>query len=298
LIKKKIKEFGADFLLLLVALAWGGTFVIVQDAIRDVPVYIFLFWRFGLSALILGIVFYKRVLHINKENMFAGVILGIFMFLGFAFQTFGLSLTYSSTVAFITGLNVIIVPFTLFVVFGKKASIFSVFGAVCASLGLYFLTLNDFGGFGAGEFYSLICAFMFAFHIVFTDRYSKKYDVILLVIVQFFTVAVLSFILAFFIDGSFLPSGFTAKFVNALIVTVLFATIFAFGVQTAMQRYTTPAKTAIIFTFEPVSAGIFGYCFANEKFSSIQLFGALLIVSGMLVAETGAYFRGVANAKK
>ncbi|WP_331775138.1 DMT family transporter [Sulfurospirillum sp. 1612] len=291
MIMARIREYGADFLLLLVALAWGSTFFIVQDAIRDTPVYIFLFWRFLFAGILMGVISYKHLGAIDKDTLIAGGVLGLFMFLGFAFQTFGLSLTYSSTVAFITGLNVIIVPFLLFIIFKNKASIYSIFGAFCAALGLYFLTLKSSIGFGKGELYALVCAFMFAAHIVFTDRFSKKYNVLLLVMIQLLTVALLSFVAAGIFDHKIMPQAFDGVFLDALIVTVLFATVFAFGVQTAMQRYTTPAKTAIIFTLEPVSAGAFGYYFADEVFSFTQLSGAFMILFGMLLAELGTYFR-------
>jgi drug/metabolite transporter (DMT)-like permease len=88
-----------------------------------------------------------------------------------------------------------------------------------------------------------------------------------------------------------MPKSFGGVFMQALIATVLFATIFAFLVQTIMQKFTTPAKTAIIFTMEPVSAGIFGYYLADESFVLSQIAGAMLIVSGMLIAELGTYLR-------
>jgi drug/metabolite transporter (DMT)-like permease len=291
LIRSKIKEYGADFSLLLVALAWGGTFFIVQDAVKETPVYIFLFWRFFLSALLMALISYKKILKIDLKTLKAGSLLGLFMFTGFAFQTFGLTLTLSSTVAFLTGLNVIIVPFLLYMIFKKNASIYSVFGAIVASFGLYLLTSGGSLGFGLGEGYALICAFAFAFHIVLTDRFSKKYDVFLLVTIQLGVVAFLSFFASLIFNNSIIPIGIDFTFVEAMVVTILFATVFAFGIQTAMQRYTTPAKTAIIFTMEPLSAGIFGYFFANEILSFSQLSGAVLILFGMLSAELGTYFR-------
>lgn len=292
MIKTKLREFGADFSLLLVAIAWGGTFFIVQDAVEDTPVYIFLFWRFFFATLIMSAIFYKNILKLDKATLLAGVVLGLFMFLGFAFQTFGLTYTYSSTVAFITGLNVVIVPFAVFVIFKKKASVYSIFGAICAVVGLYFLTNSTpSGSFGIGEIYSFICAIMFALHITFTDSYAKKFNPMALVSVQFAVVAVLSFVGAFFVDGKIMPKSFDGVFLQALIATVIFATIFAFLVQTIMQKFTTPAKTAIIFTMEPVSAGIFGFYVAGESFSMVQMAGASLIVAGMLSAELGTYFK-------
>ncbi|WP_024954892.1 DMT family transporter [Sulfurospirillum arcachonense] len=292
MIKSKLKEFGADFSLLLVAICWGGTFFIVQDAIEGTPVYIFLFWRFFIATILMGLLSFKEIKKLDKPTLKAGFVLGVFMFLGFAFQTFGLSYTYSSTVAFITGLNVVIVPFAVFLIFKKKASIYSLFGAVCAVVGLYFLTNNEtLGGFSYGEFYSLICAAMFALQITFTDVYAKKYSAFLLVTIQFAVVSMLSFFGAIALDGHIQPKSFDGVFLEAIIITVLFATIFAFFTQTVMQKFTTPAKTAIIFTMEPVSAGIFGYYFAGEEFHAVQLMGAGLILFGMLSAELGTYFR-------
>lgn len=291
MIRSKIKEYGADFSLFLVALAWGGTFFIVQDAVGKTPVYIFLFWRFFFSSLLMALISYKKILQIDFKTVKAGLLLGFFMFTGFAFQTFGLTLTLSSTVAFLTGLNVIIVPFLLYIIFKKSASVYSVFGAVVASFGLYFLTSGGDLGFGLGEGYALICAFAFAFHIVFTDRFSKKYDVFLLVTIQLGVVAFLSLLASFIFNHGIMPTDIDSTFIEAMVATVLFATVFAFGVQTSMQRYTTPAKTAIIFTMEPLSAGVFGYFFANEVLSVSQLSGAVLILFGMISAELGTYFR-------
>ncbi len=292
MIKSKLKEFGADFSLLLVAICWGGTFFIVQDVIEDTPVYIFLFWRFLIASVLMALLSFKEFKKLDRATLKAGLVLGLFMFLGFAFQTFALSYTYSSTVAFITGLNVIIVPFAVFLIFKKKASIYSLFGAICAAIGLYFLTNNEaLGGFSTGEFYSLICAVMFALQITFTDVYAKKHSAFLLVTIQFVVVTVLCFLGANVVNGYIMPSSFDGLFLEAIVITVVFATIFAFFTQTVMQKFTTPAKTAIIFTMEPVSAGIFGYYFAQEQFYAAQLMGAGLILFGMLSAEIGTYFR-------
>ncbi len=284
-----VKEMGADFLLLLVAIAWGSTFFIVQDAVGETPVYTFLFWRFFLAALLMSLISYKHLRNLNKEVLKAGMILGLFMFLGYAFQTFGLKYTFSSTVGFITGLNVIVVPFASYLIFKHKASIYSLIGAITASVGLYYLTLNSEIGFSLGEFYAFICAIMFALHIVFTDYLSKRHNVYLLVSIQFFTVALCSLLGGFVMDGKIMPAKVDELLINAIIITVLFATIFAFWVQTAMQRFTTAAKTAIIFTMEPVSAGVFGYFFAGELLTWVQMFGAALILGGMLIAELGSY---------
>lgn len=290
MISHKLRELGADFLLLMVAVAWGSTFFVVQAAVNETPVYTFLFWRFFLAGLLMALISFKQLRFLNFEVLKAGSLLGLFMFLGYAFQTFALTYTYSSTVGFITGLSVIVVPFVMYLIFKQKASMFSTLGAIVASVGLYFLTLNNELGFSLGEFYAFICAMMFALHIVFTGHLSRQHNVYLLVTIQFFTVGMCSLMGGFVLEGSIMPPKMDILFINAIAITVIFATIFAFWVQTAMQRFTTAAKTAIIFTMEPVSAGIFGYFFANELLTFPQICGAVMILGGMLIAELGSYF--------
>ena len=232
---------------------------------------------------------YQHFKKIDLKTLQAGLLLGIFMFLGYAFQTFALTYTYSSTVGFITGLNVVIVPLISYLFLKQKVSLYAFFGAFVASIGLYYLSsVAENIGFARGEFYALVCAFMFALHIVFTGYFSHRFNIYLLVCIQFFTVALCSLFGGMITQGTIIPSEVTQLLINALIITVVFATVFAFWVQTAMQRFTTATKTAIIFTLEPVSAGVFGYCFANEILSKEQLLGAILILGGILIAELGS----------
>ncbi|MDR2789635.1 MAG: DMT family transporter [Campylobacteraceae bacterium] len=285
----RLKRFGADMSLLAVAIVWGSTFLIVQDAIKQTPVYTFLFWRFLLAAVLMAVFSVKHIQALDKRTLFAGFVLGAFLFLGYVFQTFGLVYTYSSTVGFITGLNVVIIPFVLLIIFRKKVSFYSCAGAIAAALGLYFLSANAHVGMGKGEFYAFICAVMFSLQIVFTGFYTNKHDTHSLVFVQFCAVSVFCFFGIFALNNPLLPPTFDSLFIKAVVITSVFATVFAFFIQTAMQKFTSSAKTAIIFTCEPVAAGVVGYFFANEAFTPAQFVGAVLIIIGMLAAEIGEY---------
>jgi drug/metabolite transporter (DMT)-like permease len=271
-----------DLLLLLVAISWGATFVLVQKAIVDIPVFIFLSLRFFLAFLFMFIIFFKK-LEYNIASIKAAIILGIINFLVFSFQTFGLLYTSSSIVAFITGLYVILTPVTAFLFFKKSISKYAIIGTILATIGLYYLTLSDNLTFGAGEFLTFLCAVFVAFHINFTDIYSKKYNVFTLVTFQFLTIALLSIIFIPFEKGNI---KFSKEVITALTVTVLFATVFAYFVQTYAQKFTSSTKTAVIFAMEPVSAAILGYCY-GEQLTAKQLFGAFLVVTAMIVTETG-----------
>lgn len=281
----KFKEFKADFLLLTVAIAWGVTFLMVQDAIKSVPVYSFLFYRFLIATILMFLIAYNRLKNINKDAVIYGTLLGVALFAGFATQTFGLTYTKSSIVAFITGFNVIFVPFLALVLFKDKVRVNVIIGSFVALIGLYLLTMSGTLRFGFGELLVLICAMMFAIHIVLTGKFSVKADVFLIVCFQFLTVTILSMLFSLSLEEVTFNVGLDYTFVKAVVVTSLFATVYAFLIQTYMQQFTTSTKTAIIFTMEPVSAAFYGYFAGNEVLSMVQVGGAILIISAMLITE-------------
>ena len=285
MLKTKLYELRADLLLLSVAIAWGVTFLMVQEAIDSTPVYAFLFFRFALASILMFFIAYKYLNQINKETILFGIILGSILFSAFATQTFGLSYTKCSVVAFITGLNVICVPFLAYFIFKDHIRKNVLIATLIAVVGLYMLTMSGSLTLGKGEFLTLICAFLFALQIIYTGKYSKEVNVYLLVLFQLITVAVLALCFSLLLDVTTFDLVYDYTFFKAVIVTAVFATVYAFLIQTYMQQFTTASKTAIIFTMEPVSASIYGYFAGGEILTNIQILGAILIIFATLVAE-------------
>ena len=283
--RNKLYEFRADLLLLTVAIAWGVTFLMVQDAISTTPVYAFLFFRFTLASILMFIISYRFLNELNKKTILYGVILGIFLFSAFATQTFGLIYTKSSIVAFITGLNVICVPFLTYLFFKDKIKLNVLIASFIAVIGLYLLTMSGTLVFEKGEFLTLICAILFALQIIFTGKFSNQVNVFLLVLFQLITVSILALIFSLSLDSATFNISYNYAFFKAVIITAIFATVYAFLIQTYMQQFTTATKTAIIFTMEPVSAAIFAYFTVNEVLTIVQFIGAVLIILATLIAE-------------
>jgi drug/metabolite transporter (DMT)-like permease len=284
-LKSKLYELRADLLLLSVAIAWGVTFLMVQDAINTTPVYAFLFFRFAIASILMFFIAFRFLNQINKKTIFYGIILGIFLFSAFATQTFGLSYTKSSIVAFITGLNVICVPFLAYFIFKdhiKKNVLIATFIAV---IGLYLLTMSGALTIGKGELLTLMCAFLFALQIIYTGKFSKEVNVFLLVLFQLITVAVLSLGFSLLLDDVTFNLSYDYAFFKAVLITAVFATVYAFLIQTYMQQFTSATKTAVIFAMEPVSASIFAFLSVGELLTNIQISGAILIVLATIIAE-------------
>ncbi|WP_304295216.1 DMT family transporter [Campylobacter gracilis] len=287
-----------DLGLLFVAIVWGCTFVPVQRALHSGDVFSFLFWRFLAASIFTYLACLRFGVKFDRGTIGQGVFCGLMLFCDFSCQTIALDYALSSTVAFILGLNVVIVPFLMLAFFGKKVGASAFGGAVVALLGLYFLSgASGAVGFGIGERLTLISAFAYALHIVFTGVCARKSNLYGFVIVQFICVCVCALIAAVFVphaefEGEIKVLGnliFSPNFdfVFALVLTSIFATVAAFVIQTmAQNRGVSEIKTVLIFALEPVSAGIMGYAF-GEKLSALQILGAALILAGILLSELG-----------
>ncbi len=286
-----------DLGLLFVAIVWGCTFVPVQHALHSGDVFSFLFWRFLAASIFTYLACLRFGVKFDRGTIGRGVFCGLMLFCDFSCQTIALDYALSSTVAFILGLNVVIVPFLMLAFFGKKIAASAFGGAATALLGLYFLSGASAVGFGIGERLTLISAFAYALHIVFTGVCARKSNLYGFVIVQFICVCVCALIAAVFtphaqFEGEIKVLGnliFSPNFdfVFALVLTSIFATVAAFVIQTmAQNRGVSEIKTVLIFALEPVSAGIMGYAF-GEKLSALQIFGAALILAGILLSELG-----------
>ncbi|WP_102263342.1 DMT family transporter [Mesobacillus jeotgali] len=283
----------ADLSLLFVALIWGATFVLVQNAISFLEPQAFNAVRFTLAAILLGLwlmLFEKDQLKkVDRKIILSGIMLGFFLFIGYAFQTLGLLYTTSSKAGFITGLSVVLVPLLMIGILKQRPSINSIVGVSAATAGLYLLTMSDVSSLNIGDGFVLICAAGFALHIVFTGKYSSSYPTLILTSVQISTVAALSAVSSVLFEDwkrAFNPEViFSANVMIALLVTSILATALAFFIQTNFQKHTTATRVALIFAMEPVFAAITAYFWADERLTYSALVGCGLIFAGMVFAE-------------
>ncbi len=108
------KKITAQLLLVLVTLIWGATFIMVKEALNDTGPYAFAAMRFGIAGIFALIISKNIIFNISRIEIISGIICGIFLFSGYAFQNFGLIYTSASKSAFITSISVLIVPIILF----------------------------------------------------------------------------------------------------------------------------------------------------------------------------------------
>ncbi len=289
-----MKGIQAEIYLLVIVIIWGSTFAIIKGVLDQIPTFTFLAYRFLLAALILYLIFWKRIKeNIDKTTLKKGVLIGIFLFLGYAFQTVGLKYTTATKTGFITGLSVVLVPIISHFFIKEKINRNSVIGVILAFIGLWFLNYGSSFIFNLGDFLVLLCAVSFAMHIISVGLYAKKVDYVPLVIIQLTIVFVLCLLMAIIFERPALHLSYSFDVWWPIILTGVFATALAFYMQNRFQRYSTATKTAIIFSGEPIFAAVFAYFLLGEKVGLIAWAGGLLIIFGMIISQSK--FKSMSN---
>ncbi|MBI5232506.1 MAG: DMT family transporter [Coriobacteriales bacterium] len=288
-VRAALERFGATGGLIAVAVIWGGTFVVVAEAVARYPVYAFLFWRFLVAAVAFVALFPRVLGRLGRPNLVKGTIAGLFLTSGYVLQTFGLTPgigTTAARAAFITGMYVVMVPLLQAIVLRRRPAGATIVGAVLALGGLWLLSGIGMGGsFDLGDILVLGCALAYSIHMLVLGTTDVRHDVAALTLVQIVVACVVTGALSLVLERPSVPTD--AGVWAAIAITGVLASAVAFAVQTYAQRKMPPARVALILVMEPAFGGLFGWVWAGV-FPLGEVLGAGLMLSGMVVSEVVA----------
>lgn len=281
-------EVVASIILAVVALVWGTTYAVIKDTLSVVQPFSLMMFRFGFSALILSLVYLKKFKTIKSVDLKRGIIIGIFMFLAFYFLIISIRFTTASKFSFIVGAYVLIVPFLSWVINKTKLDRYAIVGAILATIGLAFLTMERGAVFNLWDLVAGCCSFFFAAHMIAIEKYSGDSDPILLTIIQFITTAVLFIILTGIKEGYDFMVLPEIKWTLGYLVII--STIIPFAIQNIVQRYISSTSTALILTLQSAFGSIFAVYYLDERMTKQMIIGCLLIFIAIVFQETKLKF--------
>jgi len=281
-VKRAVSAYWIQIALIAVAAVWGGTFVVVKDAVALYPLYAFLSLRFVIAVVAFAAVVPSSWRLLRRETVGVGVLAGVFLTAGYVFQTWGLQDTSASKAAFITGMFVVITPALQALVLRRPPKALSLVGVALAVSGLWLLSGGGGGGWNVGDTRVLLCAVAYSAHMIVLGSVGHHHDVRPLTLVQLATVAVFCGVVSLASEPISLPVQGSVW--GALVITGVFGSAVAFAVQTYAQRFLSPTKTALILITEPAFGGVFGWI-AGERLGIGGAAGSALILAGMVVAE-------------
>lgn len=288
--KKLVKRYIAESGLLLIGILWGMGFVTVKIGLNAGMNTFYLMWlRFLGSFVLLSILFRKKIKKVSKDDLKAGVILGIIQYFGYVFQTYGAAHTTVGKNAFFTAINVIIVPYIFWILNKKRPDIFSFSASIICLIGVGIMSLDgnlSFTHLNKGDVMTIISAFFFALQVAYTGYFGRKVHPMNLVLLQMLVGGLL------FAGTQFATSGLReviplhGETLMAIIYAVVFSTAIPMLLQIYCQRLTTATRASILMSTESMFAPIFAFFVLGEIMTLRVALGAVFILFSVVVSET------------
>jgi len=289
------KALRAELLLVLMTVIWGGTFVVIKTGLADASPFLFLSLRFGVALLIgcaIWLVPLRRALSrgLSRRTIVHGAVLGILMFGGYGSQTFGLQYTTVAKSSLFTYSFALLTPLLQYLIARKRLAVRNLAGLAIVVAGMYLFTSPAAGSLNIGDWVTLGGAAVFAFYIVYLDRYSSEGDPVVLTLLQFATTAALALLSSLVLERP--HAAWNGHLFFAIGYLSIIGSVVAVYVMSRFQKDTTPTKAVIIYALEPLFSVAFGYLLLKETLDLKMIAGGLLILTGVLTSELWAQGRG------
>jgi drug/metabolite transporter (DMT)-like permease len=281
--------------IVLAAAIWGFAFVVVKDSLAYVGAIWMIAIRFTIAALLLMLIYCRRLKRLNASYWKHGALLGTLIFLAYAFQTVGCDYTSAGKNAFLTAVYVILVPLMSWPLSRKRPAWYVFFAAMLFFVGIGLVALKEGSGslldVNIGDILTLVCGIFYAIHIILVVRYDEKEDPVLLSALQFLFTALWAWLASPLISTPAInrPLQLDALLQSGVILSMLYlgilSTMVAYLLQNVCLKYVPSSLGSLFMSLEAVFGGVFGVIFLHEEVSPRMLLGFVLIFAAILIAE-------------
>jgi len=278
----------ASPLIVVATIVWGSSFVVMKDSVDVLPPMWLLSIRFTLAGVLLGLLCWKRWRLLDRGYLLGGAMTGFFLCAAYVFQTFGLSYTTPGKNAFFTAVYCVVVPFLNWVVAKKRPDRYNVAAALLCltGVGLVSITGSDASAFNLGDVLTLMGGLFFAAHILAVDHFAGGRDIFLLTALQFLFFALFSWAGVAVTRPALDLSVFDGPLVLRLAYLVVIVSCGALLFQNIGQKYTPPAKAAVLLALEAPFGVIFSVALAGERPTALAVLGFGMIFLAVVCSET------------
>ncbi len=286
----KNKKLAGSLLLLLTALIWGSAFVSQRIGMSYVEPLTFNSIRTFLGGLFLIPfipVFCRKKpdssdSSSNRMLIIGGIACGLLLCLASNLQQVGIQYTTAGKAGFITSLYIVLVP-CLGLFIGQRIRTSMWIAVLLAVCGLYLLCMGERLKLERGDFYIILCALAFSFHILAVGYYAPRTDGVKLACLQFLISGAVGMLFMFIFETPHI------KDIIACLGPILYAGIFSCGLaytfQIIGQVYVDPAVASLLMSFESVFAVLSGWLILGEHLSLKELSGCILMFCAVILAQ-------------
>lgn len=286
--------------LLITAILWGSSLTVVKGATDTFNPNFILMVRFAISAILLAIIFNKKVRKATKDDLKAGFIVGFFLFIAYSSQTLGVTYADPGRSAFLSASYCVIVPFLSWAATKHRPDKYNMWAAAIAIVGIYLISksgvekgtsiFNASKEMLLGDGLALLSGILFAAHIVAVKVFTKGKDPIVMTIFQFTGAAVLSAIVTLIFEDNSNMVINSSRPILELLYLAIFCTTVALLLQNIGQKYTDESSAAIILGFESVFGILIPVLLGIESLTPMSIAGFILMFAAIMISETKLSF--------
>lgn len=273
-------------MLVAMALIWGYSFLTMKTVLDTVPTFMLLACRFLLSAVIMFIIFRKRIkAHFNREYLGFGVLMGCVIWSAYAAQTLGLVDTTPGKNAFLTGTYCILVPFIALILFKERVTKWHIASALLCLVGVGFVALDNFS-IQMGDLMTLVGAVFFAVDMAVVGHIGRTRDVSVLTSWMFLFVGLFSLAATTAFEPRVPAEQWTPEIVGQLVFLAVVCTTIGLLLQNQALSHVPPATGSLLLSLESPSGVLFSVLMAGEVLTGKLIFGFVLIFLSIVLSET------------
>ena len=273
-------------MLVTMALIWGYSFLTMKTVLDTVPTFMLLACRFLLSAVIMFIIFHKRIrAHFNREYLGFGVLMGCVIWSAYAAQTLGLVDTTPGKNAFLTGTYCILVPFIALILFKERVTKWHIASALLCLVGVGFVALDNFS-IQMGDLMTLVGAVFFAVDMAVVGHIGRTRDVSVLTSWMFLFVGLFSLAATTAFEPRVPAAQWTPEIIGQLVFLAVVCTTIGLLLQNQALSHVPPATGSLLLSLESPSGVLFSVLMAGEVLTGKLIFGFVLIFLSIVLSET------------
>lgn len=281
--QEKTKRNLANLALLCAGAIWGGGFVVMKNALDNIPVNWLLCIRFLIGGLGLGFSLLRNRQAITRRLLWQSAVVGLLLYLAFAVQTYGLMFTSAGKNALITAFYVILVPLFGWVFQKKRPENRMLAAALLMLLGVTLLCWPEAGGVNVGDLLTFLCSVLYAVEIMAVDKYEGGVDIL-----QFSSLQLL--FAGLFAAGPALlfesfPRVWTPDMFSALAYCGLGATLLAMTFMNVGIRYASPNYASLLMSTESAFGVVFGIVFLHEAMHARAAAGCAAVLLAICISQ-------------
>ena len=274
---------------------WSGNFIIARGLSGSIPPVSLAFFRWSVAVIIFLPFALKPLIaewDVVKENIRYLSIVGL------------LGVTTFNTLIYLAGhtttainISLISITFPIFIIifsrifFRESITLNKGLGIVLVMVGVILLiTKGDLSkllsiSFAIGDVWVLMAAIIFAIYSILL-RYKPKQLSIWAFQLSTFILGLI-FLSPFFIweYTTVAPIVLDVRIISAIFYVGIFASLTAFILWNKAVASVGPSKASMVYYTVPLFSGFSAYLFLDERITIIHLYSAILIVSGILMAN-------------